>query len=55
MNNNIKGTSADRPSKAHLFDFVKCAECVLYDKCRTKDLLTGYGCRFGVGGKGDTE
>ena len=48
MDNKIKGTSADRPGNANLFDFVKCENCVLYNLCKTKDNKAATGCHFGV-------
>jgi hypothetical protein len=43
-----KGTSADRPGNAHLFDFVACSNCAISSACLHKDGKEG--CRFGVEG-----
>lgn len=50
---NIKGTGADRPSNAHLFDYVSCRKCNIHSKCKVKDNTNRTGCRCGVEGKGE--
>lgn len=51
MTNNVKGTSADKPTIAHIFDYVKCVKCNIYNKCKYKDGANRTGCRCGVEGK----
>ena len=47
-NKNIKGTSADKPTNAHMFDYVKCEKCNIYNKCKYKNDANRTGCRCGV-------
>lgn len=49
MINELKGTTKDCPSNAHIFDWVNCNKCVLNEKCNHKENRDG--CRCGVEGK----
>lgn len=42
------GTNSNCPSKAYLFDAVKCENCVISATCKIKDQPDREGCRFGV-------
>jgi hypothetical protein len=41
----VKGTCANCPSDAYLFDYVNCDNCAV-ENCSRRDEVTG--CRFGV-------
>ena len=43
----IKGVCANVPSSAYLYDWVECAKCALFGKCKIKE-DNRQGCRFGV-------
>lgn len=42
----IKGTCAECPSDAYLFDWTECNKCMLFDDCNNKENRDG--CHFGV-------
>lgn len=43
----IKGVCANVPSDTYLYDWVKCDECAIIDKCKIKE-DNRTGCHFGV-------